>query len=83
MKFKKEKISSLSGDTHVVFSDEEPHFKDTPFKIVATPYGFYLAGRTTLLKDEKDLEDLAKTIQAARAEVKNLTHRIYTGGKDL
>jgi hypothetical protein len=73
MKFRKEKMDSLSG-TIVTFTEEgtvtEP--ATDPFKIVAGHAGIYFMGTSNILYDMTDLSELAKTVDAAWKEHRSL-----------
>lgn len=79
MKFKKEKVSALTGETEVRFT-EEPKEGENPFPalvITATPRGVFLTGNSTWLEDMTDLQSFAKAMSDAWVEHRKLRPEIH------
>jgi hypothetical protein len=81
MKFTKEKVSRLTGETEVVFAAQDVrHNNPCTFQVIAGPGGIRFAGTTHDIQDILDLSDFAAVIDAAYKEYLKLKPKIESPG---
>ena len=82
MKFTREKISKLTGETEVIYSGMDANNGDPcNFKIIASPSGVRFEGNTHLIRHVLELSEFAKTIDLAFKTYKELKPKIeHPGG---
>lgn len=68
MKFKREKLTGLGGDTEVWFTAEGQDAAHDGFCLVASGEGIRLQGRSPLLRDQAELSAFAEVVSKAWAE---------------
>jgi hypothetical protein len=81
VKFKKEKLSALSEQTQVVFTEEttfEAGPADEVFRIVASKSGIQFSGVSPEITDSRELDAFAKAVAMAWKEHRSLVPKLFT-----
>lgn len=67
MKFDKRKLSAIEGHTEIRFTQTPERGEDPfpPFQIVVSKHGMKFEGKSCIVTDMQDLQDLAKIISDA------------------
>lgn len=76
MKFKRTKSSHLMGHTQVLLEEDPPRTPDLGFKIIATPFGIYFDGISTVIHDRTGLDTFAKAVGDSWGEYEKLKPKI-------
>jgi hypothetical protein len=84
VKFLREKVSALSGETEVRFTEivegEDKPFP--PFRLIATKLGVRFEGRSMPVTSIEELQDLAKVVSDAWTAHRSLQPKLEEGVKD-
>lgn len=81
MKFLREKVSALSGETEIRFTEtcegEDKPFP--PFRVVASKPGIRFEGKSMPVTSMEELQDLAKVVSDAWAAHRSLIPKLSEG----
>jgi hypothetical protein len=76
MKFTREKVSALTGDTEVRLTLAADNSPFPPFRLIADKQGIRLEGKTPVVEDMAGLQELAKAVSGIWKEHEKLKTKI-------